>query len=76
MTVSVHVHSVDGERVVVVNEAYNDLHARLAAYYYVFGVEHTPSREEVIEATTSHLTNGPVNAKIYRNHLQTYGEDI
>lgn len=75
MTVAVVVQIPGGERVVVAENSSSDLHARLAAYYYIFGVEHIPTYKELLAVTKTHITHGPVNAKIYRNHFENGRED-
>lgn len=46
-------------------------HARLVAYYYVYGAENPPTLECLKELTLSvPINGGPVNAQIYKNHLE------
>lgn len=58
----------EDERVVIVDNADDEMHARLAAYYYIhLQPVAEPTKEELRELTSVHRTNGPVNANIYRN---------
>lgn len=56
---------------VQVTNAKSDDHARLAAYYYVYGVQsQVPAMKDLREKTDIFKVNGLVNADIFRN----YGE--
>jgi len=58
----------DDSLVVAVQDSENDMHARLAAYYHVYGVQGgEPSRERLIELTGFHKSGGLVDAKCYKN---------
>ncbi len=68
MTVAVEVKAFN--RIVIVENAESDMHARLAAYYYLYnllGEQERPSDKELLELTSIWKTSGPVNALIYRN---------
>lgn len=58
----------DDSLVVVVEGAENKMHARLAAYYHIYGVQGgEPTRERLIELTGFHNSGGIANAKFYKN---------
>jgi len=73
MTIAVEV-KIPGEddRIVIVENADDDWHARLAAYYYLYGLKGKlcpPSYSKLNQVTSIWKSCGPVNAKIYKNHL-------
>lgn len=63
----------EDDRVVIVQNADDDMHARLAAYFYLYnllGIYDPPTAEELIKVTSTWKSSGPVNAQIYRNHFK------
>jgi hypothetical protein len=54
------------EEAVIVENAEDILHARLAAYYYFYGRERIAAYEDVKAKTSVRIgTHGPVNAAIF-----------
>ena len=61
--------TIPGEepRMVIVEKFDDEMHARLAAYYYTLIRPVEPTREELLQRTKVNRCDGPVNANIYRN---------
>jgi len=56
----------DHDTVVLVESGNNDLHVRLAAWYYKHGAISQPTIQQLLQMTYILPTSGPVNANIYQ----------
>ena len=55
---------------VQVEDAEDEMHARLAAYYHVYGAAELPSRERVVELTGVEKSGGQTRAIFYKNQFK------
>jgi hypothetical protein len=57
----------DSYQAVIVDNAEDHWHARLAAYYHIYGVGEQPSQDRLRELTSVIDKGGLANAAVYKN---------
>lgn len=58
---------------VMVEDGNNEMHVRLAAWYYMYGANNTPTLADLMMYTEIVRTAGPVSANVY-NELEFKGD--
>lgn len=69
LLIAVDMPEYDDNVIVSVENAENKMHARLAAYYHIYGANEQPTRDRVVELTTVLKSGGITNAKIYKDYI-------